>query len=203
MKRGLVVIFTMFLLAFSAAGKTSSYPRFTFGCQWDYYATFLNGYYQYFYAPEGFREDIAGYMFDFCNNGESALHAGYNFNENWNLSLYIGYTALGSFHRAVPMSLRATRYFGSDPLKDRWFAFMDAGSGISLKNNPQEIFTGKIGGGYRMSLSRYTKLDFIMSLRTVYTHPDVIYYSEIIDRDSIIRNDGYTCSLSFGIGITF
>lgn len=205
MKRGLTIIIMVLLLGFSAAGRTPSCssPRFTFGCQWDYCGTFLVGINQYFYAPEGFREAIISNDLTYVNNGESAIHAGYNFNDNWNLSLYIGYTAAGKYHRAVPVSLRATRYFGDDPLKDRWFGFMDLGSGVSIRTDPREIYTGKIGGGYRMSLSKYTKLDFIMSLRTIYTYPDLIYYNEIIPDKDISRNYGYVCSLCFGIGVTF
>lgn len=205
MKRGLTILIMLFLLGFSAAGKTpsSSTPRFTFGCQWDYCGTFLTGLDQYFYAPEGFRESKKYNAVTYLTNGESAIHGGYNFNDNWNLSLYIGYTAVGEYHRAVPVSLRATRYYGDNPRDDRWFSFIDFGTGVTIKNNPKEIITGKIGGGYRMSLSRYTKLDFIISLRSIYTHPDVIYYNETIHDKDIIRNDGYICSLSCGIGITF
>ena len=205
MKRGLTIITMLFLLGLSAAGKSPSRvsPRITFGCQWDYCGTFLTGLDQYFYAPEGFRESIKYNAVTYLTNGESAIHGGYNFNDNWNLSLYIGYTALGEYHRAVPVSLRATRYYGDNPLDDRWFSFIDLGSGVSIKSHPQEIFTGKIGGGYRMSLSRYAKLDFILSLRAIYTHPDLIYYNEIIQDKDISSNHGYACSISCGIGITF
>lgn len=205
MKRGLTIVIMLFLLGVSAAGKTppSSTPGFTFGCQWDYCGTFLTGLDQYFFAPEGFRETIKSNSHTFLSNGESAIHAGYNFNDNWNLSLYIGYTAVGEYHRAVPVTLRATRYYGDNSLSDRWFSFIDFGSGVTIKNNPKEIITGKLGGGYRLSLSKYTKLDFIMSLHAIYTHPDVIYYNETISDKDIIRNEGYICSLSCGIGITF
>ena len=205
MKRGLTIITMLFLLGLSAAGKSPSRvsPRITFGCQWDYCATFLTGVNQYFFAPEGFREQTRGNHATYISNGESAVNVGYNFNDNWNLALYIGYTALGKYHRAVPVSLRTTRFFGNDALKDRWFSFIDLGSGVSIKSHPQEIFTGKIGGGYRMSLSRYAKLDFILSLRAIYTHPELIYYNEIIQDKDISRNYGYVCSLCFGIGVTF
>ena len=201
----MTVIMILLLLGISAAAKVPSsiLSRVTFGAQWDYCGTFLTGLNQYFYAPEGFRESIISNKHSFISNGESAIHAGYNFNDYWNISLYIGYTAIGKYHRAVPVSLRATRYFGDDPLKDRWFGFMDLGSGVSIRTDPREIYTGKIGGGYRMSLSKYTKLDFIMSLRAIYTYPDLIYYNEIIQNKDISRNYGYVCSLCFGIGVTF
>ena len=201
----MTVIMILLLLGISAAAKAPSsiLSRVTFGAQWDYCGTFLTGLNQYFYAPEGFRESIISNKHSFISNGESAIHAGYNFNDYWNISLYIGYTAIGKYHHAIPISLRATRYFEEDKFKDRWFSFIDVGSGASIKSTPREIFTAKIGGGYRMTLSKYTKLDFILSLRTIYTHPDIIYYNETIHNRDIIRNYGYVCSLSCGIGITF
>ena len=136
-------------------------------------------------------------------NNELSLHAGYNFNQYWNLSLYIGYTGIGDFHKCLPVSLRATRYFGDNPLTDRWFTFVDIGSGVSFKSKIQEIGYGKIGGGYRLSLSKLSKVDFLMSLRAIYTHPDIIYYGEKINPDRIYRNNGLACSLNLGIGLTF
>ena len=99
----------------------------------------------------------------------------YNFNENWNLSLYIGIAGISTLHKAVPVCLRGTYLFGNDPSDDRWFAFAEAGSGLSLKIPPQEIFSCKAGGGYRISLSRNTKIDFLMAVKVSYDHPDITY----------------------------
>lgn len=205
MKRGLLTLIFGLFLGFTAIGKAplTQYPTWTFGAEWSYHATFLSGYDNYFYAPEGFRVNDNSNEFTYNGNGETLLHVGYNINQYWNLSFYTGYTGLGKFHTAIPFSLRATRYYGDNHLADRWFTFIDIGSGVSLKKNKQEIITGKIGGGYRLSLSRLTKVDFILALRSVYTHPEVEYYGEKIDQKSVIRNDGYVCSISFGIGITF
>ena len=88
-------------------------------------------------------------------------------------------------------------------MSDRWFSFIDLGSGISVKTHPQEILTGKIGGGYRMSLSRNTKLDFLVSLRSALTHPDIEYYGTEIEYSRINRNNAYVSAMSFGIALTF
>jgi hypothetical protein len=205
MKRGLLILFVMLSCGFNAVGRNTqtSCPDWTFGAEWTYNATFHEGYHHYFISTDGSREEMIGDLFTYYSNGEISIHGGYNFNNNWNLSLYISHTRLGGFHNAIPVTLRATRYFGQDTTSDRWFAFADLGSGFSLKQKPQEIYSGKLGGGYRLTLSRYTKLDFHVALRTVYTHPDVLYYGEQIDKDCINRNDGHLSSLSFGIGLTF
>ena len=205
MKRGLLTFVLLFFLSFTAWGNThsSTIRRFTFGAEWSYCATLFSGINNYFYAPEGFRVNQKESILHYISNGETSINAGYNLNNNWNLSLHLGYTKIGKYHAAIPVSLRATRYFEDNHLSDKWFTFIDLGSGVSLKTHPQEILTGKIGAGYRLSLSRYTKLDLLMSIRGMYTHPDVKYYGEIIDKTVIKSNEAFVCSLSLGIGLNF
>ena len=84
-------------------------------------------------------------------------------------------------------------------------AYLNAelGSGICIKRPVQEILSGKIGGGYRISLSRTTKLDFLVSARMTYTHPQVTYDKEVISHDMVRRNNAYASALSLGISLTF
>ena len=126
-----------------------------------------------------------------------------NINNRWNLSMYMGYIGIGDFHPGLSLSVRATRYFGTNPSLDRWFAYCDAGSGISVKSQPQEILTAKGGGGYRVSLSKFTKLDLIASFRFVYTLPDIYVGQQRIEKQFIGRNEGCIASLSVGLGLTF
>jgi hypothetical protein len=201
MKRGMLILLLSCMPVF-LYGKRD-YTDFTFGAEWSYCATFLSGYRFYFIAPEGYRVDDRKDTTGYANDGEVYAHAGYNINQHWNLSLYIGYTGIGDYHNGVPISLRATRYFGAAPLRDRWFAYCDIGSGVALKSRCSELITGKIGGGYRISLSRITKLDFIASIRFMHTHPEILYYGEFIEESNIGRASGYVMSASVGIGLTF
>ena len=197
----ILMFYAVSCIGLAAQVPSDSVPRITFGAEWSYSATFFNGHRYYFLAPEGFRVDDRSDRFKYCADGEVFLHCGCNIGSDWNLSAYIGYTGIGDYHSGIPISLRATRFFGPDPLKDRWFAYCDAGSGISLKKNPEEILTAKLGGGYRMSLSRFTKLDFLASLRFVYTHPDIDFYGERIGTEYISRNIGYILFLWHRINI--
>lgn len=203
MKRVVLIFLIISAFNMNINAQESRFPRFTFGAEWSYIATVHTAWHYNFFSPEGYRVNYPDNLFQYRSNGEAYLHAGYNFDEHWNLSLYKGIAGISDYHNAVPMSIRGTRYFGDDPLSDRWFAYLDLGSGISLKMPPQEIFTGKIGGGYRMSLSRNTKLDFIAALRMTYTHPMVIYEDTVIRHDKINRNDAFISAISVGIGITF
>ena len=203
LKKTLLILLAITCLTNASAHVKADYPRFTFGAEWGYVATIQSGHHHNFFSPEGFRVDDRGNVFKYHSNADVYIHAGYNFNSNWNLSLYIGYAGVDDLQKVMPLSLRATHYFGIDPEADRWFAFGDIGSGFSIKTHPEEILSGKLGGGYRMSLSRTTKLDFIAALRFFYTHPDIEYFGEIIAPEEINRNNAYSTSLSLGISLTF
>lgn len=204
MRRGLLTYILIFCCA-AVSGQTHEgiLSKLTFGAECSYAATMYSFEYHYFKNSDGAREVIDKGEFLYDSDSEFSLHCGYNFNNCWNLSLYAGYTGIGRFHKAVPISLRATRYFGDNPLNNRWFAFLDIGSGISIKDIPEEIISGKIGGGYRLSLSKYTKLDFLLSLRGVRTHPDIMIYDDEAVPENVYTNEGFITSLSFGIGLTF
>ena len=205
MRRGLLTYF-MLLCCFSAAlgqSREESAKKFTFGVEQSYAATLYSYEYHYFKNHEGAREVIDKGSFIYDSDSEFNLHCGYNFNSNWNLSLYTGYTGIGKFHKAVPISIRATRYFGDNPLKDRWFTFLDAGTGISIKSTPDAIIAGKVGAGYRLSLSKSAKLDFLCALRVIRTHPDISDYDQAAIPENVFLNEGIIGSLAFGIGLTF
>ena len=155
MKKILAILLILFSFNIYVNAQKDRFSRYTFGVEWGYVATFQSGYRYIFFPPEGYRVDVRDNSFGLHSNADMYIHSGINLNRQWNLSLYAGYAGVGDIHKVIPVSIRTTRYFGKDPLKDRWFAFTDLGSGICLKRPVQEILTGKIGGGYRMSLSRY------------------------------------------------
>lgn len=179
------------------------YSRLTFGAEWGYMATFHIATHNNFFSDEGYRYNYNTEEFGLWSNGEAYLNIGYNFNEYWNLSLYAGFCGMSDIHNAFPVSLRGTRYYGDDPMNDRWFTFVDIGSGVSMKKQPQGIMTGKLGGGYRLSLSRDTKIDITAAMRLSYTHPAIEFENEIIDLEWTNRNDATLVSISFGMAVIF
>lgn len=203
MKRLCIILFLLISVRASLVAQEKSYPRITFGAEWGYIGVFYSGYHYNFFAPEGYRVDPRGHEFKYDSNAEVYLHVGYNINEKYNVSLYAGFSAVEDYHHTLPVSLRLTRFYGASHMDDRWLTFVDLGSGLSLKKNPQEILTAKVGGGYRLSLSRNTKLDIIFSLRSVLTHPDITYYDTAIDRSRINRNNAYLSAASLGLALTF
>lgn len=177
------------------------YSRITFGAEWGYVATFWEFSHNNFFSAEGYRINEKESSFGYHSNGDLYLHAGCNVDEYWNLSLYAGYAGVNG-NKVVPVSIRATRYYGDDPSADRWFSFADLGSGICVKKPVQEILTGKLGGGYRISLSRDTKLDFMIGLRLTYTHPEVIHDGKQIPHKMTNRNNALCGGLSISLALT-
>lgn len=203
MKKILAILLILISFNNFVNAQKDRFSKYTFGVEWGYVATFQSGYRYIFFPPEGYRVDVRDNSFGLQNNADLYIHSGVNLSRSWNLSLYAGYAGVGDIHKVLPVSIRATRYFGKGPLSDRWFAFTDLGSGICFKRPVQEILTGKIGGGYRMSLSRYSKLDFIISARMTYTHPQITYDQEVISQEMVRRNNAYVSALSLGLGLTF
>ena len=206
MKRILTILLitTSFNIDVSAKGESADADcDVTFGIEWGYVATIQSGYHYNFFAPEGYRVDDYGNNFGHHANADMYFHIGYDMGKYWNLSLYAGYAGIGNIHKAIPVSIRATRYFNAEKNHDRWFMFMDAGSRISIKKPVQEIAVGKIGGGYRLALSRSTGLDFLMSARMTYTHPEIIYDKQPVSIDKINRCNAFLTAISLGISLTF
>ena len=203
MKRAYAILIFLLLFTSVAEARKDEVQRFTFGAEWGYVGVFYSGYHHNFFSPEGYRADPREYGFNTISNVEGYVHGGYNLSDKYNISLYMGLTALMKYHHAIPVSVRLTRYYKTNNLGDRWFGFIDLGSGVSIKKEPDMMLSGKIGAGYRMSLSRRTSLDFIAGLRTVLTHPDIYYYGTLIPQDKINRNNAYMSALSLSISLTF
>lgn len=197
-----ILIFSCCMMSWGKS-HNASLPKLTFGAEWGYMPSFISGYHYNFFDPDGFRVDKKDISAEYHTNGEVTAHVGYNLNKKWNLSLHAGYSGAGGYEPVIPISLRMTRFWGDDHLTDRWFTLLDLGSGICLKENPQEIITCKLGGGYRFSLSRTSKLDLLATLRMLSTHPKIMNYGEFIGMKWINRNNGYVGSLFIGISLTF
>lgn len=204
MRRLAIYILLAFLPVLSfAEDRAKQVSRFTYGAEWGYILTFYNGYHYNFFSPDGWRVNEKDAGACFYSNAEIYAHAGFNLSNDWNISAYLGYTAIQDKDHCIPVSLRATRYFRENGKGDRWLAYIDVGSGVSIKKHPQELFTGKLGTGYRLSLSEKTKLDVLASLRMTYAHSNIEFENTQISFDRINRNNVYGCALSVGLSLTF
>lgn len=201
--RKVLIVIVLLLLPLGLISKEKGSRRLTYGAEWNYIASFHCGTHYNFFSEEGYRVDLNQQTFDYESNGDVYLHCGYNIKENWNISLYSGIAGIYDIGKSVPVSLRFTRYFKEDGRGDRWLCYLDAGSGICLKQNPQMIAVGKIGCGYRMSLSKSTKMDFIIAYRMSLTHSPIVFDGYPVPFEMTNRNNAYVSALSLGISLTF
>ena len=75
---------------------------------------------------------------------------------------------------------------------------------LSVVNSlTQELATAKLGAGYRISLSRDTKLDFIAAVRLTHTHPQIIDEGDLITLEWTNRNSAFLAAVSVGMSLTF
>ena len=201
--RKLLIFLTILTFSFRTVAQENDFPRVTFGAEWSGICTILSGYHNNYFSDDGYRFNDKGLNQHPFLNGEALFHVGYNLNQYWNLSLYTGITGMADIHNAIPVSLRMSRYFGDNPLKDRWFAFAEAGTGIGLKHQIQEIATGKLGGGYRLSLSRRGKLDLNAAMRCGYGHYQIYNNGKIVRLEQTRINNAFIVALSVGISVVF
>lgn len=191
----------------SREGETRrDYPRFTFGIESSMAVDFLDYFHSNFISFEGDRIDVKGFVSKPHINGQFLVHGGVNLSGNLNLSLYTGVIGAGRGGRVYPLSLRLSWYSGTDPLRNRWIVFGSAGGGFGALKIPTRISAEcRLGGGYRISLNRIAKLDFLVALQEIYTHPEV--YEEdagdYVPADRLRRNNIFCSALTFGIALTF
>jgi hypothetical protein len=204
MKKFLIIQILM-LIPFSLFAEDTGVhdDRITFGAEWNYIASVHRGIHYNFYAEEGYRVNLNHSSFGYFSNGEISLFCGYDLSPDWNISLYAGYTGIYGLSKAIPISLRITKHYKRNGKGDRWFSYIDGGSGICLKCQPQAIAVGKIGAGYRIALSKETSLDLVAAYRISLTHPTVTFDGYEVPSAKINRNNAYVSGISLGISVSF
>ncbi len=178
-----------------------TWPLLTYGLEWGYSAN-INHAYHYNYTSNIGRMDIRENDMCFKNNGYVSAHVGMNCSRHLNFSIYGGYESILRGQAVCPLSLRGTWLFGKNPEESRWLAFLDGGWAFSTSEYKAGAIA-KAGAGYRFSLSRSVKLDFMVSYQFASTDVDIYDDSgDIVPVSRIRRNDNYFSSINFSIGIT-
>ena len=191
------------LLAGNPAGREGS-ARLSVGIEWGYDATLADIFHQNYLHPyEGYRIDKKGLKAKFYPNAHAAASLTFGFAKKYAVGLHAGYSGIDQGVRHFPLSLRAT-YFMDSYMTDGQFVFLEGGAGF--RDNFQKISPlGRLGYGYRISLSRRWSLDLSGSLRAVYDHP-TIYDQDIrayIDTEDVRRSDSVYMAAILSIGLNF
>lgn len=207
---------TVILIAFiisaaldSAAAEKPArdFPAFTFGAEGSAILTTASYSHFNYIAADGYRVDRKNMDCSPSVNGELLLNAGYNIDRHLNIALFFGISGISRGETVLPLSMRLTVLFGKDPLKARWFSFIDGGTGIGTGTAARFSPVAKLGAGYRISLTRSAKLDFILSLRSIYTKPQITEFSDgdmvPVAADRIRRSEAFYNAVMLGIGLNF
>lgn len=208
-----ILVLLALAVSFPASGAREGKPSrfldsFTFGIEGSYIST-VSAYRHYDYISSyGYRVDREYIETGYHINGEFIVHIGLNVSDKMNLSLHTGYSGISKYRQIHPLTLRATYCFGKEQTEGKWLAFAEAGPGF-FRGTDDIAISGiwKLGAGYRIPLSRYTNLDFLISVRNVMTRTgafETVSNSSIyIPEENLRRNDTLFFALAFGIGITF
>ena len=182
------------------------FPRFTFGVETSYVLTFLNYSHFNFISIDGGRRNERTLTASALSNGQILLSGGVNISSKLNLSIYTGYSGVYLRERMVPLSLRMSWYSGDDPMKNRWIAFCGLGAGFNdFRNFSKVSAEGKLGCGYRVSLNRSAKLDFLLAFQEIFTHPKA-YESDAgnyVPAERLRRNNAFISAFTFGFALVF
>lgn len=180
-------------------GSSDDYfPRFTFGIESAYIPVFARYIHYNYVDSENTRHFDNSLHGGYWSRGEILVHAGVNVNKNLNLSLYSGWASFGHAFEGIPLLLRGTWFFGNDPNADRWFTHLDAGPAFALYQtleSPAVILSA--GGGYRLSLNRYTKLDLGFGLFSYHSHP------RFVDSVNTTISSETGVGLKLSVGVSF
>ncbi len=175
--------------------------RFVFGTEWGYTSSLFHIYHNNYLSPEGMRVEEKGANLDYSSNGHILAGISYAFARKYEAGLYLGFIGVAQDRRMVPLSLRGTYYFDSY-LSDGWLVYLDGGPAFGGEH--KITLTGKLGGGYRLKLSRHFCLDFLLSFHICSDHPKLFYSDDSqITGDNLRRSDSTYGGLNFSLALRF
>lgn len=181
--------------------------RLQLGIEWGYSQSVFKYHHYNIISNEGYRIDEKSEGFYFNANGMLLANIGYDLSDRFNIALYSGYAGFSDESRVLPLSLRLSVFPGSTIYEDGFYSFIEGGVGLKFKNlqKQESSFFASVGEAYRIKLSPYFNLDFILSLRVVFDKP-IIYSpdgSGQVDKHNIRANNAQYYALNFSIALNF
>lgn len=189
------------LLEASASDRKREFPLFTYGVEWGY-STHIHTVSERLYYDDGTRIPYSRNEWGYKSHGEVLIHAGINAGRHVNLSLYTGWSGIGEGISAIPLTLRGSVYYGRDTRRARWFNFAEGGTAF-VPGQDMPVYSGRIGAGWRASLSRSVKLDFSISYKMTYLRPGIMENGVPIPKEQVLFNHNYFSAICLNIGLTF
>ena len=186
-------------LTLGAAG-----PRFTYGLEWGYSATFLKTSQHNYICSEGYRIIDNPVYWRYFSNGSVLANAGLDLNDKINLSLYSGLLGVYSKRWVVPVELRA-RWCPSGLHNNGLLVQGGAALTIPTSSLYEPRMRALAGAGYRIAVYRSVSVDLILSWNFTLdsdkiTDPDT---KEFVPRSDISANSTEYQAVNLSLAINF
>lgn len=207
MRKSILYILALFLCFSARAEEKVQASRLRFGVEWGYTQSFYKYHHFNIISTDGYRIDEESKGFFLHPNGILLASIGYDFNDRINMSLYSGYAGLMDNCRVFPLSLRLNIFPHRNMFKDGFFSFAEGGIGFRVptleKHSPAAFVC--VGEAYRIKLTPYANLDFLLSLRMCMDRPliESPEGSGYVQKHNIRSNAARYYALSFSIALNF
>lgn len=135
---------------------------------------------------------------EYRRGGQFALEGTARVTDGWNVGLGFGFGSwTGSSYKSMLLYTKAERLYGRQ--RNRWFNYANAGLTLYTENGTG--FAGGIGGGYRIAVTRRTRLDITVGLDYV----NLVGGAYDLSTGGIYSNAGRInrLGLAFGIAMHF
>lgn len=192
----------MCLSVSSVSAQKREFPLFTYGVEWGYSAH-IHTAAEKLYYDEGTRISDRYSTWGYQSHGEVLAHAGMNAGRHVNLSIYTGWSGIGEGISAIPLNLRCSVYYGRDTRRARWFNYAEGGTAFVPDRPDVPVYAGRIGAGWRASLSRSVKLDFSIAYKMTYLRPGIVENGVSVPKEQVLIDNNYFSAICLNIGLTF
>ena len=179
-------------------------PRFTWGLEWGYTATFLKTSQHNFICSEGYRIIDNPVTWRYFSNGSVLVNAGADITRTLNLSLYSGIQGVYSKRWVVPAMLRMRWRPGG--LDSDGFMVMAGGGPVFPTTVLRETgLESQLGIGYRLALLHGISVDFLLSWNCTLdseriVDPDTHKY---VSRSQMTTNSAEYQAINFSMALNF
>lgn len=203
-------ILTMILIPFclNARERNSEFTRrLQCGVEWGYTQTYYKYHHYNIVSAEGYRINEESNGFFFHPNGSLLANVGYDLTDRLNLAVYSGYLGLADNCRVFPISLRASIFPHNNMYEDGFFSYIEGGIGFRVptleKHDPAYFISA--GEAYRIKLTPYCNLDFMLSMRLCFDRPMIANPDGggYVSRHNIRSNSARYHALSLSIALNF
>lgn len=171
------LIAAIIVLMVTGTDLAARLPFLKFGVEWGYDAGFMEFHHFNYLSSEGYRINDKWTGARYATNGSILLNAGIRLKEKSTLALYGGYSGICEGNRVFPLSLRYT-FNRNQYSRNGMFYYADAGIGLHVPKTDTRVqspcIIGRLGSGYRIALSSFCSLDFMLSLKISYEKPLII-----------------------------